>query len=141
MKTFMAKEEDIKRKWYVIDAKDMVLGRLATKVADTIRGKKKVIFTPHADTGDYVIVLNASKVRLTGKKAEKKVYQSHSNYPGGFKEEKFTSLLERYPEKVIMIAVKGMLPKTRLGDKILTKLRVYKGSEHPHAAMKPEPLK
>jgi large subunit ribosomal protein L13 len=141
MKTFMERPQDVKRKWYIVDAKDQVLGRLATRVADTLRGKKKATFTPNVDGGDFVIVINAEKVRLTGKKADKKLYQSHSLYPGGFKEEKFSSMIQRNPEKVIKLAVKGMIPKTRLGDKVITKLRVYKGEKHPHTEVKPETLK
>ncbi len=137
MKTFMERPQDVKRKWYIVDAKDQVLGRLATKVADTLRGKKKATFTPSVDGGDFVIVINASKIRLTGKKEDKKLYQSHSLYPGGFKEEKFKHVLETNPEKIIKLAVKGMIPKTRLGDKVLTKLRIYKGATHPHTEVKP----
>jgi large subunit ribosomal protein L13 len=141
MKTFMERPQDVKRKWYIVDATDQVLGRLATKVADTLRGKKKVNFTPNVDTGDFVIVINAEKIRLTGKKADKKVYQSHSFYPGGFFEENFKAMIQRNPEKVVKLAVKGMVPKSRLGNKIMTKLRVYKGDKHPHTEVKPEILK
>ena len=141
MKTYMAKKEDIKRKWYIIDADNKTLGRLATKVADTLRGKKKPGFTPHVDTGDFVVVINAGKVKLTGKKAESKVYRSHSGYPGGFKEEKFLHAMQTKPEKVIEKAVKGMVPKTKLGTQVMKKLKVYKGPDHPHGAQKPEILK
>ena len=140
MKTFMERPQDVKRKWYIVDAKDQVLGRLATRVADKLRGKKKATFTPNVDGGDYVIVINADKVRLTGKKADKKLYQSHSFYPGGFSEEKFSSMVQRNPVKVITLAVRGMVPKSRLGNKIMTKLRVYKGDKHPHTEVKPEAL-
>ncbi|HDQ25152.1 MAG TPA: 50S ribosomal protein L13 [bacterium] len=141
MKTFMARKEDVRRKWYIIDADNKVLGRLATKVADTLRGKKKPDFTPHVDTGDFVIVVNAEKIRLTGNKAASKVYQSHSGYPGGFKEEKYSHMLAKHPERIIEYAVKGMIPKTKLGDKIIKKLKVYKGPEHPHKVQNPEVLK
>lgn len=141
MKTFMARPQDVVRKWYIVSAENEVLGRLATRVADTLRGKKKVTFTPHVDTGDFVIVTNAEKVRLTGKKSDKKVYQSHSLYPGGFKEQEFKHLLETNPTKIIKAAVRGMLPKTKLGDQVFKKLRVYKGDKHPHTAVVLEPLK
>jgi large subunit ribosomal protein L13 len=140
MTTFMARKEDIKRKWYIVDAKDQILGRISTKIAATLRGKHKVIFTPHIDTGDYVIVINAEKVKLSGKKSEKKIYQSHTGYPGGLKEENFSAMIKRNPIKVIQLAVRGMLPKTKLGDAIYRKLRVYKGEKHPHAEVKPEVL-
>ncbi len=141
MKTFMARPQDVVRKWYIVDATDEVLGRLATRIADTLRGKKKVTFTPHVDTGDFVIVINAEKIRLTGKKSDKKVYQSHSLYPGGFKEVEFMHMLTTQPEKVIKVAVRGMLPKTKLGDQVFKKLRVYKGEKHPHTSVVLEPLK
>ncbi len=141
MTTYMAKKEEIKRKWYIVDAEGKILGRIASKIAAVLRGKNKVVFTPHVDTGDYVIVTNAEKVRLSGKKEEKKIYQSHSGYPGGYKEEKFSSMIKRNPVKVIHLAVRGMLPKTRLGDAMIKKLKVYKGPKHPHTAEKPVELK
>jgi large subunit ribosomal protein L13 len=119
----------------------MILGRMATKIAATLRGKHKAIFTPHIDSGDYVIVINADKVRLSGKKSEKKLYQSHSGQPGGFREEKFSAIIKRNPVKVIQLAVRGMLPKTKLGDAIFKKCKIYKGDKHPHAEVKPEVLK
>jgi large subunit ribosomal protein L13 len=140
MTTFMARKEDIKRKWYIVDADGMILGRIATQIAAVLRGKHKAIFTPHVDTGDYVIVINAEKVRLTGKKSEKKVYQSHSGYPGGFKEETFAAMQKRNPVKILQLAIRGMLPKTRLGDAIYKKCKIYKGAKHPHAETKPLPL-
>ena len=138
--TRFIKTEDANRKWHVIDANDLVLGRLATKVATVIRGKHKPIFTPNMDTGDFVIVINADKVKLTGKREGKKTYFSHSMYPGGVKIKTFAELKEKNPEFIIRNAVKGMLPKNRLGRKLIKKLKVYAGNEHPHSAQKPEPL-
>ena len=138
--TRFIKTEDADRKWHVIDANDLVLGRLATKVATIIRGKHKPIFTPNMDTGDFVIVVNADKVKLTGKREGKKTYFSHSMYPGGVKVKSFAELKEKNPDFIIRNAVKGMLPKNRLGRKLIKKLKVYAGSEHPHSAQKPEPL-
>jgi large subunit ribosomal protein L13 len=138
--TRFIKTEDADRKWHVIDANDLVLGRLATKVATIIRGKHKPIFTPNMDTGDFVIVVNADKVKLTGKRENKKTYFSHSMYPGGVKVKSFTELKEKNPDFIIRNAVKGMLPKNRLGRKLIKKLKVYAGTEHPHSAQKPEPL-
>jgi large subunit ribosomal protein L13 len=138
--TRFIKTEDADRKWYVIDANDLVLGRLAAKTASVIRGKHKPIFTPNMDTGDFVIVVNAEKVKITGKRELMKTYFTHSMYPGGAKTKSFTELKAQKPEYIITEAVKGMLPKTRLGKKLLKKLKVYAGSEHPHAAQKPEPL-
>ncbi len=138
--TKFIKTEDADRKWHVIDAQDVVLGRLATKVATIIRGKHKPIFTPNMDTGDFVIVINADKVKLTGKREQLKTYFTHSMYPGGVKVKTFAELLEKKPEFVIQHAVKGMLPKNRLGRKLIKKLKVYAGSEHPHAAQQPEVL-
>lgn len=138
MSTFMAKADDIKRKWYIIDATDKPLGRLATEVARLLRGKHKVIFTPHVDTGDHVIVINAEKVILTGKKPEQKIYARHSGYPGGLKTMTYDKLLKEKPELAIEKAVKGMLPHNRLGSAMKNKLKVYKGSEHPHQAQQPE---
>ena len=138
--TRFIKPEDANRKWYVIDAKDLVLGRLATKVASVIRGKHKPVFTPNMDTGDFVIVVNADKVKMTGKRELQKTYFSHSGYPGGVRIRTFSELMEKHPERVIQIAVKGMLPKNRLGRKLIKKLKVYAGEEHPHAAQNPETL-
>jgi large subunit ribosomal protein L13 len=138
VKTYMAKPTDVDRKWYVIDASNQTLGRLATEVATILRGKHKPTFTPHVDTGDFVIVINAEKVRLTGNKLSQKKYQHHSGYPGGLKEMDYRTLLQRRPEKAIELAVKGMLPHNRLGDQMYKKLKVYRGSEHPHQAQKPE---
>ena len=140
MKTFMASPATIDRKWYVVDATDMTLGRLASEVAKVLRGKNKAIFTPHIDTGDYVIVINAEKIKVTGKKLDQKVYYHHSDYVGGMKETTLREKLNKKPEQVVELAVKGMLPKGPLGREMYTKLHVYAGSEHPHAAQKPEVL-
>ena len=140
MKTFMASPATIDRKWYVVDATDMTLGRLASEVAKVLRGKNKAIFTPHIDTGDYVIVINAEKVKVTGKKLDQKVYYRHSDYVGGMKETTLREMLAKKPEKVVELAVKGMLPKGPLGNQMYTKLYVYAGPEHKHAAQKPEVL-
>ena len=140
MKTFMASPATIERKWYVVDAADKTLGRLASEVAKVLRGKNKAIFTPHMDCGDYVIVVNAEKVKVTGKKLDQKVYHHHSDYVGGMKEATLREKLNKKPEQVIELAVKGMLPKGPLGRQMYTKLHVYAGSEHPHAAQKPEVL-
>ncbi len=134
MKTFLAKKEDVKRSWKVIDADGAVLGRLATRIAMILRGRDKAIYTPHVDTGDFVVVINAAKIKLTGDKLRQKNYYHHTLYPGGLKSESAASLLERQPEKLILHAVRGMLPKNRLADRLLTKLKVYPGAEHPHAA-------
>ena len=141
MKTYMPNEAAIERKWYVVDATGLTLGRLASEVAKVLRGKNKAIFTPHADTGDYVIVVNAEKIVVSGKKLNDKVYYSHSDYVGGMKETTLKEMLAKKPEKVVELAVKGMLPKGPLGRKMYTKLFVYAGAEHPHAAQKPEELK
>ena len=138
MRTLFAKKNDIERKWYLIDAKNAVVGRLAVKIADCLHGKNKPIYTPNVDTGDFVIVINADKVKFTGKKLDDKVYYRHSNYPGGIKAETAKERLARCPEKILTDAVWGMLPKGRLGRAIIKKLKVYKGSEHPHEAQKPE---
>ena len=138
MKSYMAKANEVDRKWYVADAEDKVLGRLASEVANILSGKKKPIYTPHVDTGDYVIVINADKVRLTGNKWQQKLHVKHTGYPGGRKEIVYSQLREKHPERVIEYAVKGMLPKSRLGRQMYTKLKVYAGEEHPHAAQKPE---
>ena len=140
MKTFMASPATIDRKWYVVDATDMTLGRLASEVAKVLRGKNKAIFTPHIDTGDYVIVINAEKVKVTGKKLDQKVYYRHSEYVGGMKETTLREMLAKKPEKVVELAVKGMLPKGPLRNQMYTKLYVYAGPEHKHAAQKPEVL-
>lgn len=140
MKTFMANESNIERKWYVVDVKGKVLGRAASEVAKILRGKHKPEFTPHVDTGDYVIVLNADKVVLTGNKPENKIYMRHSGWVGGLKEIKARHYLEEKPEKVFELAVKRMLPKNKLGRKMFKKLKVYAGSEHNHQAQKPEVL-
>ena len=140
MKTFMASPATIDRKWYVVDATGMTLGRLASEVAKVLRGKNKPTFTPHIDTGDYVIVINAEKIQVTGKKMDQKVYYHHSDYVGGMKETTLKEKLAKKPEEVIELAVKGMLPKGPLGRQMYTKLHVYAGSEHNHAAQKPEVL-
>ena len=140
MKTFMASPSTIERKWYVVDATGHTLGRLSSEVAKVLRGKNKPIFTPHIDTGDYVIVINADKVKVTGKKMEQKIYYNHSEYVGGMKETKLQEMMAKKPEKVIELAVKGMLPKGPLGRSMITKLHVYAGAEHPHTAQKPEVL-
>lgn len=140
MKTFMAKKEAVERKWYVVDATGMYLGRLASQVAAILRGKNKPTFTPHVDTGDFVIVLNCDKVVLTGKKLEQKIYRRHTGKPGGLKEIKYERLMRERSDFAVMRAVKGMLPKNSLGRKMLTKLRVYKGNEHKHSAQQPEAL-
>lgn len=140
MKTFMASPATIDRKWYVVDATDMTLGRLASEVAKVLRGKNKPIFTPHIDCGDNVIVINAEKIKVTGKKMDQKVYYHHSDYVGGLKEATLREKLEKKPEQVIELAVKGMLPKGTLGRQMFTKLHVYAGPEHKHEAQKPEVL-
>ena len=139
--TYMKKKEEVSRNWYVIDATDMTLGRLAAKVATILRGKHKPTYTPHIDCGDYVIVVNASKVNLTGNKLDKKIYYNHSGYPGGLRERTARTMIENYPEEMIERAVKGMLPKGRLGRQMYKKLFVYAGSEHPHQAQQPVELK
>ena len=141
MNSFMANPAKVERKWYVVDATGLTLGRLASEVAKVLRGKNKPIFTPHIDTGDYVIVINAEKVKVTGKKLDQKIYYHHSDYVGGMKETTLKEMLAKKPEKVIELAVKGMLPKGPLGTEMYTKLHVYAGAEHPHAAQKPEELK
>ena len=140
MKTFMASPATIERKWYVVDATDMTLGRLASEVARVLRGKNKPIFTPHMDTGDYVIVVNAEKIKVTGKKLNQKIYYHHSDYVGGMKETTLKEMMAKKPARVIELAVKGMLPKGPLGRQMYTKLHVYAGAEHPHMAQKPEVL-
>ncbi len=139
--TYSAKNSDNPRKWYVVDAEGMVLGRLASAVAARLRGKYSPLFTPHADTGDSIIVINAEKVVLTGRKLDQKMYHRHSGYMGGLKSITARKLLEKRPEDLVRFAVKGMLPKNRLGRKLFKKLKVYAGSEHPHTAQQPLPLK
>ncbi len=140
MKTFMQKKETVERKWYVIDAEGKNLGRVATKAATLLRGKHKVTFTPHIDCGDYVIVINASKVNLTGNKLEDKKYYNHSGYPGGLRERNAKTMIEKYPEEILERAIKGMLPHNRLGRKTGTKLFVYADANHKHEAQKPEKI-
>lgn len=139
-KTFTPKPGDIERAWHVVDATNLPLGRLASEIAQILRGKHKPTYAPHLDTGDFVIVINAEKVAVTSDKSQSKIYYRHSGYPGGIKAETFESLLERRPEAVIERAVRGMLPKNRLGRKMLRKLKVYSGAEHPHEAQQPQPL-
>lgn len=139
-KTYLPPQESIERKWYIVDATDQRLGRLATEIAMVLRGKTKPIYTPHLDTGDFVIVINADKVDVTGKKRTQKLYRRHSGRPGGMKTETFTQLQNRLPERIIEQAVKGMLPKNSLGRQLFTKLKVYAGSEHPHQAQQPQTL-
>ena len=141
MKTFMEKKENVNRKWYVIDAEGQTLGRLATKVATVLKGKHKPTYTPHVDCGDYVIVINAEKVNLTGNKLNDKMYYNHSGYVGGLRERNAKTMIEKYPEEMVERAIKGMLPKGRLGRQMYTKLFVYAGPEHKHQAQKPVELK
>ena len=140
MKTFVATPETRKRDWFVVDAEGKTLGRLATRIAETLRGKHKPEYTPHVDTGDFVVVVNADKVHVTGDKRAAKLYHRHSGYPGGLRSRTLGEMLERRPEEVIRLAVRGMLPRNRLGRKQLTKLKVYAGPDHPHAAQQPKPL-
>jgi large subunit ribosomal protein L13 len=140
MKTFVAKPTDRERNWLVVDANGQTLGRLATQIADALRGKRKPEYTPHIDTGDFVIVVNAEKVSVSGNKRAAKLYRRHSGYPGGLRVRTFEQMIERRPEEVIRLAVKGMMPRNRLARKQLTKLKVYAGPEHPHAAQKPEEM-
>ena len=140
MKSFMASPATIDRKWYVVDAEGQTLGRLSSEIAKVLRGKNKPIYTPHIDTGDNVIVVNAEKIKVTGKKLEQKIYYNHSDFPGGMRETTLKEMLAKKPEDVITLAVKGMLPKGPLGRSMITKLHVYAGAEHPHAAQKPEAL-
>ena len=139
-KTFSPKPADITREWFVVDATDQTLGRLASDIAQILRGKHKPTYTPHVDGGDFIVVVNASKVAVTGKKELQKVYYRHSGYPGGLSELSFEQMRERYPDRIIQNAVRGMLPKNRLGRKMLGKLRVYAGPDHPHAGQKPRRL-
>ena len=140
MNSFMANPDKIERKWYVVDAEGCTLGRLASEVASVLRGKNKPVFTPHVDTGDYVIVINAEKIKVTGKKLDQKIYYSHSDYVGGMKETTLREMMNKKPEKVIELAVKGMLPKGPLGRQMIKKLHVYAGAEHGQEAQKPEVL-
>ena len=139
-KTYVTKPDDIERRWYVVDASGKTLGRLASEVAQVVRGKHKPIYSPSIDAGDFVIVVNAERIHVTGNKLDDKVYYRHSSYPGGLKEVPLRRMLEKHPTRVIRHAVKGMLPKNRLGRKMLKKLKVYAGPEHPHEAQQPEPL-
>ena len=141
MKTFSAKPESVERGWFVVDATDKVLGRLASEIALRLRGKHKPEYTPHVDTGDYIVVVNAEKVHVTGRKASNKMYHRHTGYPGGLKSETFEKLVSKAPERVIETAVKGMLPRGPLGRSMYRKLKVYAGPEHQHAAQQPKPLK
>lgn len=141
MKTYMPKPKDVQRSWYVVDADGAVLGRLASEVARVLRGKHKPTYAPHLDTGDHVVVINAAKVRLTGEKEGKKVYYRHSQYPGGLREIPYDRLAERQPERLVEQAVRGMLPKSRLGRQMLRKLSVYAGPDHPHEAQRPTALR
>ena len=138
MKSYMAKTNEVERKWYVIDAEDKVLGRLATEIATILSGKNKPIYTPHVDTGDFVIVINAEKIKLTGKKWDQKSHFYHTGYPGGGKEIPYKRMVEKNPERIIELAVKGMLPKSSLGRKMIKKMKVYGGTEHKHEAQMPE---
>jgi large subunit ribosomal protein L13 len=141
MKTYVAKEHEIEKKWYLVDAQDMILGRLASQIAHRLRGKHKPIFTPHADTGDFVVVVNAEKVALTGNKWDNKIYYHHSGYMGGLKQISARKLIEKKPDQVLYMAVKRMLPKNSLGRRQLKKLKIYAGSEHPHVAQNPQLIK
>jgi large subunit ribosomal protein L13 len=138
MRTYIPKKDDIEQKWWVVDAEGKILGRLATEIAILLRGKRKPLFTSHMDTGDFVVVINAEKIKVTGRKLDQKTYYSHSLYPGGLKEENLKELLGRKPEEVIKKAVWGMIPKNKLGRAVYKKLKVYKGAEHPHEAQNPQ---
>lgn len=138
IKTFTPKPDDIQREWFVIDAKDQTLGRLATQIAILLRGKHKPIFTPNTDVGDFVIVLNADKIRVTGNKLDQKFYYRHSQYPGGLRKRSLREQLNRFPDRVIYLAVRGMLPKNKLGNKMIKKMKIYTGDKHPHEAQKPK---
>jgi large subunit ribosomal protein L13 len=140
MKTYNAKPGEIERRWYVVDAEGKNLGRLATRIADTLRGKGKPQFTPHVDTGDFVVVVNAEKIAVTGKKLDEKMYYRHSGYPGGLKQRTLREQLDHRPTEVLRLAVKGMLPKNRLAARQLTKLKIYAGPDHPHESQGPQPL-
>lgn len=140
MKTYSAKPETVKREWFVVDAADQTLGRLATEIASRLRGKHKPEYTPHVDTGDYIVVINAEKVRVTGNKTTDKMYHRHTGYPGGLRSISFDKLIDHKPERVIELAVKGMLPKNPLGRDMYRKLKVYAGTDHPHTAQQPQTL-
>ncbi len=140
MKTISAKKESVTRDWYVVDAADKTLGRLSTEIANRLRGKHKPEFTPHVDTGDYIVVVNAEKVKVTGNKSTDKLYHHHTGYPGGIKSITFDKLIDKAPERIIEKAVKGMMPKNKLSKAMMGKLKIYAGSEHPHAAQQPTPL-
>jgi len=140
MRTFSARPQDVKHDWFVVDATDRVLGRLATEIARRLRGKHKAIYTPHVDTGDYIVVVNAEKLRVTGSKVQDKMYYRYTGYPGGIRETTFGKLQSRFPTRALEFAVKGMLPKGRLGFAMLRKLKVYSGATHPHAAQQPKSL-
>lgn len=140
MKTVSARKESVTRSWYVVDATDKTLGRMSTEIANRLRGKHKPEFTPHVDTGDYIVVVNAEKIRVTGNKSEGKMYHHHTGYPGGIKSVNFAKMMEKAPEKTIEKAVKGMMPRNKLSRTMLSKLKVYAGSEHPHTAQQPTPL-
>ena len=140
MKTLSARPQDVEHDWYVVDAENQTLGRLAAALARRLRGKHKASYTPHVDTGDYIVVVNADKVRVTGKKQTDKIYYRYSGYPGGIKAARFEEMIAKHPERVIEKAVKGMLPRNPLGRAVFRKLKVYAGSEHPHAAQQPKPL-
>ena len=140
MKTYVANSENRERNWLIVDATGQTLGRLATQIADALRGKRKPEYTPHVDTGDFVVVINAEKIAVTGNKRAEKRYYRHSGYPGGLKSRTLEEMLQRRPEEVIRIAVKGMMPRNRLARKQITKLKVYAGAEHPHVAQKPQPM-
>jgi large subunit ribosomal protein L13 len=140
MKTYSAKPGEVTREWYLVDAEGKTLGRLATQIADTLRGKRKPQYTPHVDTGDFVIVVNAEKIQVTGNKLDQKRYYRHSGYPGGLRSRTLREQLDRRPTEVLRVAVKGMLPKNRLARQQITKLKIYAGSEHPHEAQNPKPL-
>lgn len=140
MKTFVPKKKDIEQKWYLVDASDQVLGRLASRIASVLRGKHKPIYTPHMDVGDFVVVVNAAQVKVTGKKTDQKRYYRYTGYPGGLRVEEYRKLMRERPERVLRQAVWGMLPHNSLGRKLLKKLKIYPGAEHPHQAQQPEPL-
>jgi large subunit ribosomal protein L13 len=140
MKTFSAKEATVRRDWFVVDATNKVLGRFASEIAKRLRGKHKAEYTPHVDTGDYIVIINAEKVRVTGKKKKDKVYYRHTGYPGGLKMTNFNDLQDKFPERVLEFAIKGMLPRNPLGREMFRKLKVYSGMEHPHAAQQPQLL-
>ena len=140
MKTFSAKNHDVDRNWYLVDARNKTLGRLSTEIATRLRGKHKPIYTPHVDTGDYIVVVNASKIRVTGNKMKDKIYYKHTGYIGNLKSENLETMLKKYPERVLMKSVRGMLPKSKLGNAMIKKLRVFAGPEHTHIAQQPEPL-